>query len=65
MANSKAIPLKDAAARCGVGRKTMKRWIRKLGYTMPRLGRGRYVLLVPEWMVERLVEKHSPQIPRN
>ena len=60
----KNLPLKQAAERCGVCTKTMKRWIRKLGYNLPSLGKGPHVILIPEWMVEKLSEQHSPRILR-
>ena len=58
------IPMREAAERCGVHPRTVKRWIRQLGYNLPRLGKGRYTLLVRESMVEKLIEQHSPRIPR-
>jgi len=65
MWSMKNIPIAQAAAQCGVCTRTMKCWIRELGYNLPpRLGKGRYVILVPEWMVEKLIKQHSPRIPR-
>jgi hypothetical protein len=58
----KDVPIKEAAARCCVHPATLKRWIRGLGYNMPRLGRGRYTLLVPEWMVQKMIAQRSPRI---
>lgn len=57
-------PVKEVAERHGVSTQTIKNWIRKAGYNLPRLGKGRYTLLIPEWMEERIVEKRVPRIPR-
>ena len=58
--DSKGIPMKEAAERLDVNRKTLKRWIRGMGYAAPRAG----IRYVPEWMIEKYVEQRSPQIPR-
>ena len=58
-------PLKDVADRLGVSRRTIKTWIRREGYNMPaRQGKGRYTILIPDWMEQRIVEKRTPRIPR-
>jgi transposase-like protein len=58
-------PIAQAAERCGVHPQTMKQWIRKLGYNLPpRQGKGRYTILVPDWMIEKVIAERSPRIPR-
>lgn len=58
-------PLSVVAARHGVSRKTLKRWIAEAGYNLPpRQGKGRYTILIPEYMEERIVEKRVVRIPR-
>jgi predicted site-specific integrase-resolvase len=61
----RSIPIKEAAERCGVSRRTLKSWIRQMGYNLPpRQGKGRYTILVYEWMVEKLQAERSPRIAR-
>jgi transposase len=57
-------PLKDVADRLGVSKRTVKSWIRELGYNLPCLGKGRYTVLIPDWMDQRIAEKRTPRIPR-
>lgn len=58
-------PLGEVAQRCGVSRRTIKVWIREMGYNLPpRQSKGRYTILIADWMVERLIEKRSPQIAK-
>jgi hypothetical protein len=58
-------PLAEAAERCGVSRRTLKDWIRKAGYNLPpRQSKGRYTILIPDWMVQKLIDDRSPRIAR-
>lgn len=62
----KLIPLPKAAASAGVSPKTLKGWLRKAGYNMPEpQGAGRYTILIPEKMLERVVEMHTPRLVRS
>jgi predicted site-specific integrase-resolvase len=58
-------PLREAAERCGVSRRTLKTWIRQEGYNLPeRQGKGRYTILVPDSLIEKVIDKRSPRIAR-
>lgn len=58
------VQINEAAKRCGVTPRTFKRWIASLGYVMPRrLGRGRYIVTVPENLIDEFREQHSIRIP--
>jgi uncharacterized protein YjcR len=57
-------PLTDVADRLGVSRRTIKTWIRQEGCNLERQGKGRYTILVPDWMEQRITEKRTPRIPR-
>ena len=58
-------PLAEAAQRLGVSRRTLKVWIMKEGYSLPpRQGKGRYTILVHEWMIDRLIDQRSPRVTR-
>lgn len=62
----KHLPLPKAAAMAGVGCATLKRWLREAGYNMPpRQSAGRYTILVPERMWQRVVEMRSPRLARS
>lgn len=58
METLRSSPLPVVAARHGVSRETIKRWIRELGYNLPpRRTNGRYVILVPDWMEQQMMEQ--------
>ena len=63
--NERTTPLAEAAERCGVSRRTLKVWIREAGFNLPpRKSKGRYTILVYDWMIEKLQAERSPQIAR-
>ena len=57
--------LAKAAEHAGVTPKTLKRWLRYAGYKLPpRPAGGRYTTLIPEKMLERVIEEHMPRLAR-
>jgi len=60
----KHFTLSKVVEQTGVNRRTFKRWMNRCGYARPRSAAGRSVLLIPEWMLEKFIEEHSPRIPR-
>ena len=65
MIKARTSPLLEVAERLGVSTRTIKKWIREAGYNLPeRQGKGRYTILVPDWMERNIVEKRLPRVPR-
>ncbi len=43
----------------------VKVWIRQEGFNLPRrMGRGRYTILIPIFLVERIAAKHSVRMAK-
>ena len=57
----KYIPLPKAAAQLGVIPKTLKRWLREAGYNLP----GKSKTLIPEKMLQRVIEERVPRPTRD
>lgn len=56
----KVLPLRKAAEQACVGTKTLKRWLIEAGYNLP----GTRKTLIPEKMLERVIEEHLPRLAR-
>lgn len=53
----------EAAKLCGAGsRRTMLRWLEQQGYVMPRPRRPREPILVPEHVVQRVLDRRAVRL---
>jgi len=59
------VQLKRAAEMCGVQPRTLRGWLVAKGFEMPAAPqRGRRVILIPERMLERVMEERTPRLVR-
>lgn len=59
------VALHYVAKQWGVSTQTVKIWLREEGFNRPKpLGKGRYTILVPLFLIERIAEKHSVRMAK-